>query len=214
MRKTIVIVLVLAIALWSGAALNKNTHSGAIVGDEAGSTIQTGFVLVNTVTADDTALTTSTKYWDSIDGVFIPIRKGWSIVELSVYGYGDGDGVGSPANATFTLDIDACRWDGGAKDVATIAGTIGAQQMSVVPHTGAQTRSGAADPNYCWADTGAFSGNGEEWIGDVQLSGEGGNDGILTISFDGSGYAGVWVAITDMTGQSVTSVTVVMSGYD
>ena len=213
MRKTIIIALVLATALWCAAALDKDTHLAGRAGDEAGVTIQVGYIQINSVTADDTAWDANTSYWDALDDVFIPVPKGWNVVELAFYGYGDGDGEGDPNDTTFTADVDACRWDGGRKDVAVVAGTIGAQQLSVNPVTAASLNDGAADSNSCWCDTLALSGNGDEWSSDVVLSGEGGNNGVATLSFDAAGYAGVWANITDMTAQSVTRVTCIMSGY-
>lgn len=212
MKRSLIIFIVLTLGMCAYGTLSRNTHSGATIGS-ATPTIQSGYVQINSVTADDTDLATTTSYWDSIDDTFIAISPWWNTVELTFYGYGDGVGDGSPDGATFTFMVYAARWYGGAKKVYEGVGTVGAQQMSVNPVTEASLNSGAADSDYCWVDTIDPNGNGDEWISDIQLSGNAGNDGIATASFDLNGYTGIYVYIKDMTAQSVTSITCIASGY-
>ena len=210
--KKLLIVLIITVCAVSYGALSLNRHSGAVVGT-ADATVQNGYKQIATVLADATDLTTTTSYWDAIDDTFIDIPAHWNIVELSFYGYGDGTGAGTPANTTFSFIVYAARWHGNAKVVYQGTGVVGAQQMSINPVDGTSLNAGAVNSSYCWADTLASAGVADVWISDVILAGEGGNDNVATLSFDMNGYVGLWVSITDMTGQSVTSVTCVASGY-
>ena len=219
MKKWITLTILLITGV-VGATLTRPNFPN--IGDAVPSeTAQYGYIEMHAVTVDDpTPLTNALKFWDNInddanvDANFAPINPRWNIVELSFYGYGDGTGVGDPDGATFTFTVYATRDGGNAKTVYVGTGTFGTNQLSANPALPtSQFRSGLADPNYTWADTLAPSGVGDVWVSDITLSGEGGNNGVATCSFDMNGYWGLAVEITDMTAQGVTRIVCVASGY-
>jgi len=181
-------------------------------------TRQLPYMSLSTVTEDATALTASTKYWDSIKTYFIPMKGTCGRAEIGFYAYGDGTGDGDPNGATFNFKVYACRPYSCPKTVYQGTAVVGELELSCDPVTAIQYNSGALDPNesYKWVDTIDANGVGDVWISSVVLSGDAGTDStgeIATLSFDLNGYFGVWCEITAMTSQSVTQVWAVISGY-
>lgn len=210
MRRLLAVILLLSLVGYCAGTLTKPYYTMQWAGDIA-VTAQYGYIAINSVSANDTAPTTTTKSWATIESVYIPIDPKWSIVELGIYGYGDGSGAGSPNNGTCTILVYACREYGNAKQVYEGAVTIGAQQMSNNPVTGAVLNSGTVSTDYCWADTVDANGVGAVWVSSIVLSGDNGADNVASISFDMNGYWGLYVYVKDIS--SITTVTVVASGY-
>ena len=169
-------------------------------------------IQVATVDVNDTAAAAGTSSWTDCLSKCTAIPPQWRTVILSFYGYGDGSGVGSPDNATFKYDVYACGLYGGLQLVSNAnTGTIGAEQMSHNPATGAAlTSTGVVDPNYCWADSLAVGTS--KWYSAPTFSGTA-SDTIGEMSFDRRDKYGVFVRIYDMTDSAVTAVRCVMNGY-
>jgi len=221
MKKLFITIVISAVCVVFGLAAYKPNTNYDLEGS-TGATRQKAYeVQVNSVTADDTALTAATKYWDSIKPdnlVFKRLDPTWNTAEFAFYCYGDGDGDGDPNTSTFDFRIHAARWYGGAKLVYEGYAQCGEVALSCDPTDGSQFNSGSLDPNesYKWVDTIDPNGAGDAWISDVGLSGNAGTEtggNIATLSVDLNGYWIVWVEITNMTSKDVTSVTCVASGY-
>lgn len=176
------------------------------------STVQKRYVQVASVTEDATDLAVDTSSWDNCDDTFIPIPPEWNAVQLSFYGYGDGDGAGTPAS-TFSYSVYGCKMYGGAELITTGTATIAStdQQMSIDPSTGDALNSGSVSTNYVWADT--ITEATKTWGGSISYSNNAASNSIASFTFDRESYYGIYVIITGMTSDSVTSVTCVMNGY-
>jgi len=174
--------------------------------------IQQTYKTVATVTADATDWAADTSYWHNIDDTFVQIPVEWSYVSLCFVGFGDGDGVGSPDGATFSYKIYTCNQYGGAQLICDGAGTIGAQQLSINPATGAVLNSGSESVNYCYCDT---LTEGSVYVSrDIGYSDNSGNDGVAELHFDRYSAVGISCIITSMTAQPVTSVTAYVTGFN
>lgn len=167
-------------------------------------------ILVVLADSNATALSSTTSSWTHAESLAVEIPQGWGYVELSFYGYGDGDGAGSPDNGTFSFDIYTVDYRCGMTPVALAnSGTIGAQQMSHTPHTGAELNSGAVSTNYCWADT---LTEGTRYYGQTIHWPTSSSDGRITVDFDRKSALAIYVRIYSIA--SLTSVTCVMSGFN
>lgn len=222
MRRLLAVIVLLTLVGWVGATLTTPPMNYAIEG-QTSATRQKPYIVLNTVTADDTALTAATKYWDVLDSPdtrFLAIEPTWSRVEIAFYCYGDGTGDGDPNAATFDFKIYAVRPYGCAKTVYQGYGQCGELELSCSPINGTQYNSGALDANqsYKWVDTidPNGTGNSGRWMSSVVLSGDAGTDTageMATVSLDLNGYYGLWCEITNMTSKPVTQIWAVVSGY-
>jgi len=211
MKKIILILLLFGVTVVFGTLdLNTKQMQGQRISTVS---VQDRPIQIASVTADASALTVATENWDDNTVLFVPIPVEWSNVTLSFYGYGDGTGVGDPNDTTFSFDVYVCDIYGGAECIVSgSTGTIGAQQLSVNPATGASLASGAPDPNYCWSDDlneGTLRTTSTVAYSDYQST-----DGLAKMKFDRGSAFGIYVRIYDMTAQLVTSVTCVMNGYN
>jgi hypothetical protein len=209
MRKTLILILALmlcGIALVMGDITNYSRQVGR---ETSIGTNQSNYVVLRTVTSNDSALTTTTQNWEDVRQLMFPVPPEYSSILLQFYGYGDGTGVGSPANGTFDFKVYMAKKYGSAILVASANdAVVGASQLSHNPGTGvALTTDLANDPNSCWVDTCTVT---DTWTTTVSVGGGGGSDGCAVIAFDPLGYSGIYVEITDIT--SLSAVTVVMTG--
>lgn len=176
------------------------------------STVQPRAELIATVTADATALAVDTMNWTDCLALFVPIPAEWNFPGISFYGYGDGDGAGDPCDSTFSFDVYVCDYLGGAECVVSgSTGTIGAQQLSHVPYTGTTLNDGDPNTDYCWADN--LNEGTDKWSTTLYYSDYQSTDGRAKMRFDRHEAYGLYVRIYDMTAQSVTSITAVMTGF-
>lgn len=176
------------------------------------STVQQSSKLVATVTSDASALAVDGMTWTDCKSLFVDIPYQWNAVSFSFYGYGDGDGDGDPNDTTFSYDVYFCDYYGGVECASSAnTGTIGGQQLSHNPVTGAELNSGSADSDYCWADD--LNEGTLKWSKSFYYSDYESTNGRAKTKIDRQESCGVYVRIYDMTAQSVTSVTCIINGY-
>lgn len=175
-------------------------------------TIQQPAIEIVSVTADATALAVGTSSWIDSKSVFDSIPPEWNIISWSFYGYGDGDGAGSPDGATFSYDMFFVDYFGGMEIVLSGAtGTIGKEQLSHNPASGAEFNNGVVSTDYCWADT--LSATTATTAKDAAWSNNTGTDYRAKGKIDRMEAYGVYFRIYNMTAQPVTSITAVLNGY-
>ncbi len=191
-------------------SLQSPQHPGSRVSP---TTVQPRYKTIATVLADHTPLAATTKNWDDCKALFVPIPAEWRNLAISFIGYGDGTGPGSPNNTTFTYTIFTIDYFGGARKICAGTGTIGAQQLSHHPCTGVSLNSGAPNVNYCIADdlneTAQFVTQR-----DIGYSDNESGDGWASVEFDRYEAYGLFVEITSMTGQAVTSIEAIFTGHN
>jgi len=221
MKKYVIAVFISVVCFMFGLAAYKPNTNYDLEGKTSATRQRPYELQINSVTSDDTALTAATKYWDLIkpdNGVFVRIDPTWNYMQFAFYCYGDGDGDGDPNGADFDFRIHAAKWYGSSELAFVGYAQCGEVELSCDPTDGSQFNSGSLDPNesYKWVDTIDPNGVGEDWISEVQLSGNSGTatgGNVAKINLDLNGYWIVWVEITNMTSKDVTSVTCVASGY-
>jgi hypothetical protein len=162
--------------------------------------------LMREVTVDDTALTTTTNTWTNVESsaVFVPVRRGWTWVQVAAIGYGDGTGAGDPSAGTFNYRILAVRKGCGAQIVCTGAMAVGGLRLSHAPYGAVAVLS---DPTSYLFVEGPASCT-DYWS--TGSSADGTTDDIGTVSFATNGIFGFGVEVTAMTG--VTSVILIYTG--
>ena len=175
-------------------------------------TVQRPPIQVASVTADATDLLKTTGSWEDMKASAVRIPTEWKTLSLSFYGYGDGTGAGDPDGTTFSYRVFLIDSNCGAQLITDGTGTMGKQQMSHNPATGAELNSGAVDTSYCWCDTITEANVLAER--DVTYSDYEGADSIAAMHFDRFSAIGILVIIDDMTDQLVTSVTCLMNGHN
>jgi hypothetical protein len=214
MRKILIFgVICLFLAVWPfiTMSLGKLLSPPAMPPKTFLSTPQQSAISIASVTADATALAYNTSSWADAKALFIEIPLEWNYTSWSFYGYGDGDGAGSPANATFSYNLYLIDYYGGAELVISGAtGTIGAQQLSHDPVSGAELNSGAVSANYCWADT--LSETAADWPSTAYWSNNSAADTRAKGRIDRLEAYGVYICIYNMTAQPVSTITAVMTG--
>ena len=177
-------------------------------------TIQTKYALMRTVTANDTALTSKTKYWDAIQSTWYSLPSRLNHAEIAVLAYGDGTGDGDPNAGVCTIAVYAARWGCSAVPVFHGKVTIGDLEASCAPDTLAQYHAGALDVNESYKYAKSIDPNsfGDCWPSGVTVSPKTGNaDDLGRISFDCTGYYKLWVIVTGKSGW--TSLKVLVAGY-
>lgn len=175
-------------------------------------TVQRPPIQVASVTADATDLLKTTSSWTQMKATAIRIPAEWRKLSLSFYGYGDGSGDGDPDGTTFSYRVFLVDMNCGAQLITIGAGTMGKQQLSHNPATGAELNSGSVDANYCWADIlteGTVYAERDVTYTDYQTQ-----DGMAAMHFDRYSAVGILAIIDDMTAQSVTAVTCIMNGFN
>lgn len=195
-RRAIILSLLLAVSLASGATLDQATPAPN----------QTPWRLLRTVTTDDTPLTASTKVWSTIKDStrFVTIPRDWTWVAISAYAYGDGDGAGDPDGGSFTYTILGARDGATAKTVATgtmTAGSLRMSQLPVAPHTAISEAT-----NYGWIEGPPTCT--DYWPSVVHVSGTTDDQGI--VSFSTNAILGFAVEVSSMS--SVSSVSIIYTG--
>lgn len=195
-RLAILLMLLLAVSLASGATLDEATPAPN----------QTPWRLLRTVTTDDTPLTTSTKVWSTVkdSSRFVQIPRDWTWVAISAYAYGDGDGVGDPDGGSFTYTVLGARDGASAKTIATgtmTAGSLRLSQLPVAPHTAISSTT-----NYGWIEGPPTCTS--YWPSGVRTAGTTDDQGIVSFSTDG--LMGFAVEVSSMS--SVTNVSIIYTG--
>lgn len=157
--------------------------------------------LMRTVTASDTAFTTSTANWNYAVSRFLAISRNWNTVQVGVYATGDGAGGDDPTAGTFSWKIRVVRKWGPMQVVADGTWAIGGQLLSHDPSTGSLlsgTYAAGELPvisNDYWPTTVTASGTTDEWG---------------TIAFDPLGAWGIFVEVTSLS--DLTTLYIVIVG--
>lgn len=162
--------------------------------------------LMRTVTANDTALTTSTRAWSSVvdSALFVPIPQDWTWVRFAVIAYGDGDGAGDPSAGTFNYRVFAVRYRCSAELVCTGAMAVGGLTLSHYPY-GSQTV--LSDPTSYRFVEGPPTCT-DYWSTGAEASGT--TDDLGSVSFATGGSFGFGVEITSMA--TMTSAIIIYTG--
>jgi len=203
------VVVVMLLGLSSAQLSDQPQYPGARM---SATTVQNSAIHVATVTADASALTSTTSSWTHCKALFTPIPTEWGTISLSFYGFGDGDGVGSPNNATYAYKVFLCDLYGGATLITNGTGAIGAQQMSHTPDNGTELNSGAVSANYTYSDT--ITEGSVYAERDVTYTDFAAADGQAMMHIKRYSAYGVYVVISSMTAQPVTSITCTMQGFN
>jgi len=155
-----------------------------------------------TITANDTALTASTRTWNYASSRFVALPDGLNSVTLTALGYGDGTGDGDPGSGSFSWTMYVCRQWGPPEIVATGTWAIGEMACSHSPASGIQVGSDAvltsSQTNYGWGELPVISN--DYWSGTVQESGT--TDQLGALSFDPGGCWGVYIEVSSLSGLS------------
>ena len=157
-------------------------------------TIQCQWVKVrDAVTANDTAITDSTKNWENKPSHAQRVPRGANGIKIAFIG-DNAAGDGAMEDDTFVYTIyEYAKGRGPAVLVTTATATIGAQQViedptiidSVVAHTGK------------YADT--ITNNTDSTMTEIGLSDYEGNDGVAQLGWDISGNSEFIIEISSLT---------------
>lgn len=169
-------------------------------------TPQSPYYLLRTVTASDTALTSTTKVWSTIKDLFVAVPKQANGVRIACYADGDGDGTGDPNGGSFSYKVMTCERNGGARLIGTGTWAIGELALSNDPVTGADLTYATTDPN-----SSKFGELPVVSTTEVGLTASGTSNDIGELRFDLRGSAGIWVEVTSLSG--ITNLYIIAKWY-
>lgn len=176
---------------------------GAVLTDTSPTWEQDSWHLMRTVTANDTALTGSTRTWSNCKGLFYPMQRQWEKTFVSFLAYGDGDGAGNPQGGTFSFSIYAIKEFGSAQLVCSGTATVGSLEASHDPATG---QAVSPTSNYKWVQIPVLAT--DAWRTAVAMTGA--TNDLGNVCWSSYHDWGTLVQITSLTG--ITSVQVFISG--
>ena len=206
-----IICIVSVLSAWVIGALPTSTSPSPGIRVST-SSVQQKPKLVATVTVDAAVSGATTNTWTTAKTNFVRIPVEWSNIALSFYGFGDGSGAGDPDGATFSYDVYVCDVFGGWEAVVTgSTGTIGGMQLSHFPSTGTAV-STTLLTSYSWCDD--LNEGTKKTTSTIAYSDYESTNGLAKTKFDRNSAYGIYVQMYDMTGQSVTSITCVMNGFN
>jgi len=192
------------------ALLNVEGISPSISRDtQASVTSQYDWQLMRTVTASDSALTSLTKAWTTIETKFYRIPAGYNYLELACYADGDSTGAGDPNGGSFSYKVFTCTRNSSAKLIGTGTWAIGEEALSHNPAKTTETALtyGITDPNSSkWGELPVVST--DSWVGLIPT---GASDDMGTLFFDARGSFGVYVEVTSLA--SITNLYILARGF-
>jgi len=169
-------------------------------------TPQSPYYLLRTVTASDTALTSTTKIWSTIKDLFVAVPKQANGVRIACYADGDGDGVGNSSSGSFSYKVMTCERNSGARLIGTGTWAIGDLALSHDPVTGDALTYAATETN-----ASKFGELPVVSTTEVGMTASGTANDIGEIRFDLRGAAGLWVEVTSLS--SITNLYIIVKWY-